>query len=72
MTTTKRRMLQALGVGMLLGVAVGTVANGNQFGVATYILAAIGLALWLVMTFAVHPRTESHDLRHEDEGRAAA
>jgi type IV secretory pathway TrbD component len=59
MTNTKRRMLQAVGVGMLLGVAVGTVANGNQFGAATYILAVIGLALWLVMTFAVHPRTET-------------
>jgi type IV secretory pathway TrbD component len=59
MTNTKRALLQAIGVGTFLGVAAGTVANGNQFGAATYILAVIGLALWLVMTFAVHPRAES-------------
>jgi Na+-translocating ferredoxin:NAD+ oxidoreductase RnfA subunit len=59
MTNTKRRMLQAVGVGMFLGVAAGTVANGNQFGAVTYVLAVAGLALWLVMTFAVHPRAES-------------
>jgi type IV secretory pathway TrbD component len=58
-TNSKRAMLQAVGVGMFLGVASGTAANGNQFGAVTYILAAIGLALWLAMTFAVHPRAES-------------
>lgn len=58
MTATKRALLQAVGVGTFLGVAAGTVANGNPFGVVTYVLAGVGLALWMAMTFAVHPRTE--------------
>jgi hypothetical protein len=55
MTSTKRATLQAVGVGMFLGVIVGSAANGNPFGAATYVLAAIGLALWVAMTFAVRP-----------------
>jgi hypothetical protein len=56
MTATARAILQAIGLGMLGGVIVGAVSTGNPFGAITYILAAIGLGLWTVMTYAVPAR----------------
>jgi hypothetical protein len=56
MTSTKRATLQAVGLAMFLGVLIGAATNGNPFGAITYVLAVLGLGLWVAMTFAVRPR----------------
>lgn len=56
MTVAKQRLLQAVGVGMFLGVAAGTAANGNPFGAVTWVLAVAGLALWVAMTLGLRRR----------------
>jgi hypothetical protein len=47
MTSTKRALLQAVGLAMFLGVLIGAAANGNPFGAITYVLAVLGLACGL-------------------------
>lgn len=59
MTDLRRVLLQDVGAGMFLGVIIGAVANSNPFGAVTYILAALGAALWLAAMFAFHPRAGS-------------